>query len=295
MDQEKNKGKSKAKPKAKKPWTELKAPGLIVDIGVNIGHRDFSKDINDVMARCASNNVGILVATGTSVKSSRSVAALTTKKFANVEIYSTAGVHPHDAKTWDNETAQILRDLASKESCVAIGECGIDFDRDFSPRPVQQAVFQKQLELAVELKMPVFLHQRLGFKEFNEILERAFLSQPGVEPSDACVHCFTGSIAELEHYAARGVFVGITGFVCDPKRGAELQEALKKGVLPLSQLLIETDAPFMSPKTVPNGGRRCEPGMLPYVAQTLAQLLNVPLEELCEQTTQNAKKFFRLK
>lgn len=152
-------------------------------------------------------------------------------------------------------------------------------------------VFDKQLALAVELDRPVFLHQRLGFAEFNAIVERH------VSRSDAariCVHCFTGDAKELEYYVARGYFVGITGFVCDQKRAVDLRAALERKLLPLEQLLIETDGPFMAPKNIPRVPYRCEPAMLPYVAKELADLMGIPFDVLCKATTENAARFFRL-
>ena len=274
-------------------FAALRAPSPVVDIGCNLTHRDFAADLPAVLERAAAANVDRILITGTSVKSSKGAAAMAARKDVPVKLYFTAGVHPHDAKTWTDETAKTLRTLASSPLCVALGECGIDFDRNFSPPDVQKAVFAKQLALAVDLKMPVFLHQRLGFKEFNEILEHEYLSKPGMVPEMACVHCFTGSAEELRSYVARGLMIGITGFVADEKRAVALRDALRQNILPLKQLLIETDGPFMSPKLASlRLPRRCEPSMLSYVARELADLMQVDFDTLCRQTTANAQRFF---
>lgn len=170
----------------------------------------------------------------------------------------------------------------------------------FSPAEVQMEAFAKQLQSAVLLKKSVFLHQRLGFKEFNEIMDqvrenpfcfgfsRKRQHWPAELASRAVVHCFTGDAKELKHYVAKGYFIGITGFVCKKNRAQDLRSALSAGLLPLERLLIETDGPFMSPI---GKVRRCEPAMLPIVALELSKLMNVSFEKLCEQTTKNVRKW----
>ncbi len=155
----------------------------------------------------------------------------------------------------------------------------------FSPAEQQKEAFIQQLKTARELKTSVFLHQRLGFKEFNEIMDEHW---PPELASRAVVHCFTGDAAELKHYVKKGYFIGITGFVCKKARAEELRKALSAGLLPLDRLLIETDAPYMSPV---GKVRRCEPSMLPLIALELSKLMNVSFEALCEQTTKNVDKW----
>jgi TatD DNase family protein len=277
---------------SKNLFQTLKSPAPLVDIGINLGHRDFSKDFDKVIERSVSSNVTTLICTGTSVKSTKAVQKISKKKFPpGVEVFFTAGIHPHDAKTFSEEAKAVLRKCAEDERCKALGEMGIDFDRNFSTPKDQMKAFEEQLKLAVELKKPVFLHQREGFKEFNTIMDRVW---PKERANEACVHCFTGSAEELRQYVEKGYMVGITGFVCNKKRAEELRKALQLKILPLEQLMIETDGPFMSPRNIPKVPRRCEPAMLSYVAKELAELLDASLEDLCFQTTKNAQRFFNL-
>jgi TatD DNase family protein len=259
----------------------LRMPAPIVDIGFNIAHKDFQGDLKDVLARAAEANVTRLICTGTSVKSTKECMAIVAKFGGGpVALSSTCGVHPHDAKHYTEGPVAALA-----EKVPVVGECGIDFDRMFSPAETQKAAFASQLQLARRLNKPVFLHQRLGFAEFNEIMDAHW---PAELAHRACVHCFTGDAKELKHFVAKGYFVGITGFVCKKNRAGDLRSALKAGLLPLKQLMIETDGPYMSPL---GKVRRCEPAMLGYVARELAELMGVELLELCTQTTANVQKW----
>jgi len=217
----------------------------------------------------------------------------------------TAGVHPHDAKSCNSETLSELRALASLDSCVSMGECGLDYDRMFSPKEVQLEWCRKQVALAVELGMPLFLHERdrdsskgpaLGStQELVQILESC-----KVAPSRVCIHCFTGSRDSLRSYVERGYFIGLTGFVGMKTRGAHIREFLRQGDLPLSQLMIETDCPFMMPDKcylpadVGIEGRRNEPCAMPGICAAVAECLGESPERVAEVTTQNATVFFGL-
>src|SRR6185437_5205183 len=159
------------------------------------------------------------------------------------QIYATAGVHPHDSRHCSEETISELRRLATNEEVVAIGECGLDFNRDFSPRPQQEKWFEAQVALAEELQIPVFLHERDAQQRFCEILVRVRKMVPAV------VHCFTGTREELNAYLDMDLHIGITGWICDERRGIHLRELVKE--IPPERLMIETDAPYLIPRTMP--------------------------------------------
>lgn len=257
----------------------------LVDIGVNLGHRSFAADRDAVIARAVAAGVRTLIATGTSVRGSQEARSLARSKPG--VIYSTAGVHPHDAARCDGATIDALRELASKPEVVAIGECGLDFNRDFSPRPVQTQWFGKQVELARELGMPLFLHERDACTAFLEVLDTI---KPA--PETVIVHCFTGDAPSLQHYLRRGYNIGITGWICDERRGTHLRNLVK--LIPADRLLVETDAPFLTPRDLrpkPADGRN-EPAFLVHVAQAVARCRGEAPEALAAATTANARRIF---
>lgn len=259
----------------------------MIDIGVNLTSSRFHKDFSDVMQRAREAGVHAQIVTGTSVHASEQALELT-RAYPN-ELYATAGVHPHDAKSWDEESASALTALARDPGVVAIGECGLDFNRNFSSPEDQLLCFEAQLALAVKLQKPVFLHQRDAHEAFMPILQQYCPQLKG-----AVVHCFTGTGEELEDYLALGCFIGVTGWVCDERRGGELQELVRH--IPAERLMVETDAPYLTPRTLPQKpkGNRNEPAFLPYVIEKIAECRGEQAEVLARQTAQNAKAFFQL-
>jgi TatD DNase family protein len=259
----------------------------LIDIGVNLGHASFNNDRKQVIERALAAGVYKMVVTGTSVKSSLEAQALASR---HPEILtSTAGVHPHNAKNCNNETLKALRDLAKQKEVVAIGECGLDFNRDFSPRPLQEQWFEAQVELACELRLPLFLHERDAHQRFFEILSK-FRNQFEA----AVVHCFTGSGEELDAYLELDLHIGITGWICDERRGLHLRDLVRR--IPLDRLMLETDAPFLTPRNIqpkPKEGRN-ESAFLPYVLRSVATALGKSAEEVADATTKTARAFFQL-
>ncbi len=203
-------------------------------------------------------------------------------------LYGTAGVHPHAAKTWQQGHAAALRALAARQDCVAIGETGLDYARDFSPRDLQREVFIAQLELAAELQMPAFLHQRDAHTDFTEILSAYAEKLPGF-----VVHCFTGRASELSAYLELGAYIGITGWLCDERRGLHLRDLV--ATVPPEKLLVETDAPYLVPRSLKNRSARNEPAYLPHIIAALAAVLNTTVEHLAKQTTENSLRFIGIK
>lgn len=257
----------------------------IIDIGVNLMHRSFHQDRELVVERAEANQVGPLILTGTSLRSS-SEAARYASRYPG-KLYATAGVHPHDAKSCDGQTIAKLRQLAANPEVVAIGECGLDYNRDFSPRDVQRKWFGEQIRLAHELDMPLFLHDREAFTDFIGMLKEC-------EVKNAVVHCFTGTQAELKAYLEMGLHIGITGWICDERRGKHLRELVR--MIPLDRLMIETDAPFLTPRDLkekPAGGRN-EPAFLQHILRTVAHCVGQPEEVVAQATTRTATAFFRI-
>lgn len=258
-----------------------------IDIGINLTHRQFQPDRETVLQKATRAGVSPLIITGTSVRASEEAAAYAAKHPG--VLYSTAGVHPHDAKSCNSQTIGQLRALCQKPQVMAVGECGLDYDRDFSPRDDQRKWFAAQIELAEELDMPLFLHERAAFTDFKAVLQ-----QHPETCSRAVVHCFTGSKRELEGYLELGCSIGITGWVCDERRGEQLRAIVK--YIPRDKLMIETDAPFLIPRNLkprPDSNRN-EPVYLPHIAAEIAKCRGETAEDLAAYTTENAKRFFGL-
>jgi TatD DNase family protein len=228
----------------------------LVDIGVNLAHRRFDADRDEVIARAAAAGVKRLVITGTNLAASRR--ALELARVLPGALYSTAGIHPHEARNASPEALAELRALAQQPEVRAVGECGLDFDRDFSPRPQQEETFEAQLELASALGKPVFLHERAAHARFVSILARW---RPRL--TAAVLHCFTGTAAELDACLALDMHIGITGWINDERRGLGLRDVVAR--IPADRLMIETDAPFLTPRDADPQprDRRNEPALLP--------------------------------
>ena len=259
----------------------------MIDIGLNLGNSQFDHDRHEAVSRAQAAGVEALILTGTDLDESQAAATLASHWPGYA--FSTAGVHPHDARHWDELSADSLRQLASQPQVVAIGECGLDFNRDFSPRPAQEAAFSAQLALAAELQLPVFMHCRDAHERFVALLKPWLPQLPG-----AVLHCFTGNRNELEECLALGLHIGITGWVCDERRGEELRSLVP--LIPPGRLMIETDAPYLIPRDLSPKpkSRRNEPAFLPHIAATVAELRQESLATLLAHTRATTRAFFRL-
>jgi len=260
----------------------------LVDIGINLTHDSYDSDRDAVMARAAVAGVVQMVVTGASTEGSRKAVALAHMHPGT--LYATTGVHPHHATELTNELAQELEGLAHQPEVVAVGECGLDYFRDFSPRDVQRAAFARQLEIAARVGKPVFLHQRDAHEDFVAILrEHASALTAG-----AVAHCFTGQANELEDYLRMGLYIGITGWINDERRGAHLLP-LMRGI-PADKLMVETDGPYLLPRDLKPkpASRRNEPAYLPHIAAAIARARGESVEQLAASTTATARHFFRL-
>jgi TatD DNase family protein len=257
----------------------------LVDIGANLTHSAFASDLDEVLGRAQRAGVAQMVVTGTTVEESRSAAALA-DSYPGV-LYATAGVHPHHARNCGPHTIPQLREIAGHPRVVAIGECGLDFNRNYSPHPDQEKWFIAQLELGIELGKPLFLHSRDAYPRFSEILKQHRIRK-------AVAHCFTGGRDELEAYVELGLYIGITGWICDERRGKHLLELVKE--IPNDRLLLETDAPYLTPRDLrpQPRTRRNEPAFLPHILHTVAHALGRPAEEVGAETARNARELFSL-
>lgn len=259
----------------------------LIDIGANLTHDSFDRDRAEVLERAAAAGVRRLIVTGTSVTASLQAAALC--EIHPQTLFATAGIHPHHARDFDVHAGNALRALLANPAFVAVGECGLDYFRDFSPRDAQRRAFEAQLELAAETGKPVFLHERDAHADFVAQLKPARSALAG-----GVAHCFTGGTAELDAYLALELHVGITGWVCDERRGQALRTAVPH--IPLDRLLLETDAPYLLPRDLPAPprDRRNEPAHLAHVLERVAALMNLPSDEVAAAATANAERLFGL-
>ncbi len=260
----------------------------LTDIGANLAHSSFDADREAVLLRAAQTGVGTILVTGSCTESSQAAARMAARE-APVALYATAGMHPHYAKDCDEETLRLFRELGRNKKVVAIGETGLDYCRNFSPAPTQQAAFAAHIDIAADLQLPMFLHQRDAHADFLSILQPQLPKLSG-----AVVHCFTGTEAELEAYLDLDLYVGITGWICDERRGHHLQEFIHK--IPDDRILIETDAPYLLPRSISPRprSRRNEPMWLAEVASTVARCRNQDMVELAHLSTANAARLFGL-
>jgi TatD DNase family protein len=259
----------------------------LIDIGVNLAHDTFAKDRQAVLARACAAGVVQMIVTGSSAASTH--AALALARAHPRRLFATAGVHPHYASEWSAELAAEFTALAHFSELVAIGECGLDYYRNLSPPAAQRAALHGQLEIAAASGKPVFLHQRDAHADFVAILREHRASLAG-----AVAHCFTGSAHELECYLELQLHIGITGWICDERRGAHLLPLMR--TIPREALMLETDAPYLMPRDLDPkpASRRNEPAYLPHIARTVARARGESFDELAQATTENARRFFRL-
>ncbi|WP_205297913.1 TatD family hydrolase [Pantoea sp. Cy-639] len=262
----------------------------MIDIGVNLTNSSFHDQQAAVFERAMTAGVAQLVLTGTSLEVSQDALALCLQlDESGQRLFSTAGVHPHDASSWDSTSARELRDLLAQPRVRAVGECGLDFNRDFSPRPQQEKALEAQLALAVELRLPVFLHERDASERLLAILKDFRDHLPG-----AVVHCFTGERDALFAYLDLDLHIGITGWICDERRGTHLHPLV--GNIPVGRLMLESDAPYLLPRSLrpkPKNGRN-EPAYLPQVLREVALHRGESTEYTAAHTSACARAFFEL-
>jgi TatD DNase family protein len=259
----------------------------LIDIGCNLTHDSFDEDREEVLDRARAAGVVQMIVTGASEDGS--TAALALARSHPGELFATAGVHPHRASAFTDATEKLLRELSMQPEVVAVGEAGLDYFRDFSPRDTQRDVFERQLEVGADCGLPLFLHMRDAHDDFHAIL-RDYRERL----SDVVVHCFTGSRSELHEYLDLDCHIGITGWICDERRGTHMKDFL--GDIPVNRLMVETDAPYLKPRNLRPRvkSHRNEPRWLPWIVGTLAAARGEHPDHLAERTTENARLFFRI-
>lgn len=259
-----------------------------IDIGVNLTGSSFKKDVPQVIERALAVGVEKIIITGTDVDHSQQAIELT-EKYPSI-CYATVGLHPHHASDYSSDLGSELREMQSHKNVVAVGECGLDFNRNFSTRKEQIRAFEGQLEIAIDNKKPLFLHQRDAHEDFISILRgcRHDLGQ-------VVAHCFTGTIKEVNDYVILDMYVGVTGWICDERRGQSLQQAVKQ--IPLDRVMLETDAPYLLPRNLaekPTEKNRNEPCYLPHIANAVATHMAVEEEKLIAAAYENSCNFFNI-
>ncbi|MGI9302697.1 MAG: TatD family hydrolase [Gammaproteobacteria bacterium] len=260
----------------------------LVDICFNFTHSSFRDDEAAVLQRAVEAGVTTLMVTGSSVEESEDCIALAARYPES--LYATAGVHPHLSEKWGAGTRARLKELAADAKVKAIGEAGLDYNRNYSPQAAQRHAFEQQIGLACETGLPLFLHQRDAHEDFVNIL-RPYREQL----AQTVVHCFTGSSSELDAYLELDLHIGITGWICDERRGRHLHELVHR--IPLDRLMIETDSPYLLPRDLhpKPKDRRNEPAYLPHILRTVARCLDQPAEAVAAATTANAHRFYGLR
>lgn len=258
----------------------------LIDIGANLGHESFDHDLPEVLRRAADAGLIHHLVTGTTLSASQRALALC---HDHPGLSATAGIHPHEAQHVDADVLAGIRQLLNDPLVRAVGETGLDFNRDYSPRPIQEKVFIEHLAMATDTGLPVFLHQRDAHSRFLPILKE-FRD----ELSGGVVHCFTDTREAMYDYLDLDMYIGITGWLCDERRGQHLQEMVRD--IPPDRLLVETDAPYLLPRTLrpKPKTRRNEPAWLTEVIRMLATCCDRPADQLAAETTANAIRLFKL-
>ncbi len=259
----------------------------LLDIGANLTHESFQHDLDAVLQRARVQGVTRIVVTGASRVGSEHALALARAHPGT--LFATAGVHPHHAIDYDDAADARLRELARDPAVRAVGETGLDYNRNYSPREVQLRVFERQLQIATDLQMPLFLHQRDAHADFVALLRHWRDQVPG-----AVVHCFTDTGEALRDYLDLDCHIGITGWICDERRGTHLRELVR--TIPANRLMIETDAPYLLPRTVrpPPSHRRNEPMYLKHICEEIARDRGESAEVTAANSAATAEAFFNL-
>ncbi len=249
---------------------------MLIDTHVHLDDPCYDKDRDAVIVRAKEEGVNYILVVASDLKSSKRCAELAAEFDS---LYATVGIHPHEAKTVDKNTYPELKELTKSKRVVAIGEIGLDYHYNHSPKEVQREVFRDQIRLAKELKLPIIIHHREALPDTIEIVR-----EEGIR--EGVFHCFSGSLEKAEEIISLGFYISVAGPVTF-KNAKRLQGLVKE--LPLDRLLIETDGPYLSPH--PFRGKRNEPAYLKYIAEKIAELKGLSLDEIARTTTENAKNF----
>ncbi len=256
----------------------------IFDSHCHLDDRTYARDLEKVLQRSRSAGVTRTMTIGIDKRTSTTAVSLAQ---SHSEVYASVGVHPHDVRNCDESILQELVDLAQDKKVRAWGEIGLDFNRMYSPREDQEKWFGRQLEIAGQLNLPVIFHERDSNGRFLEMLKDNTLTN-----IDGVVHCFSGSRQELRHYLALGLHIGITGIITMKSRGARLREMVP--AIPVDCLLVETDAPYLTPTPERNHHRRNEPAFVKSVLLKLAEVRKTDPEELAQVVWENTCRLYNI-
>jgi TatD DNase family protein len=258
-----------------------------IDIGANLTNKSLMQDLDSVIERAVNAGVKQIIVTGTSIEDSSQAISLC-RQYPD-QLLCTVGVHPHHASDWTPDSVEILRDLADSACVRAVGETGLDFNRNFSPQDDQIEAFRRQLELAIALNKPVFSHQRDAHAVFIDILREYRDNLVNI-----VVHCFTDNRAALSEYLDLGCHIGITGWICDERRGTELAQLVK--FIPDNRLMAETDSPYLLPRNLPQKptSRINEPAYLPHIIKSIAHFQNRPADQVAAECLKTSQLFFAI-
>ena len=267
--------------------SEPSPPPALIDIGINLAHDSYDGDREEVLRRALQAGVAQFVVTGASVAGTRDAIALS--RALPQRLSATAGCHPHHAVDLDAAAFAGLSALSREPEVVAVGECGLDYHRNFSSPAEQRSAFERQLALAIELRKPLVLHARDAHRDFMAMLRAHADALP-----PAVLHCFTGTGDELDDCLDFGLYIGITGWICDERRGLPLRPIV--GRIPAGRLMVETDGPYLLPRDLDPKpvSRRNEPMYLPHVARAVAAARGEEFAALARHTTATARQFFGL-
>lgn len=255
---------------------------MLIDSHAHLDDERFDEDRDLVIKSLKDNGIDLVINVGADLQTSINSVDLA-EKYDN--IYAAVGVHPHSAKEMDENTIQVFKELAKKDKVIAIGEIGLDYYYDNSPRDVQRKWFIEQIKLAKELNLPIIIHTRDAAKETFDILKEA---QDG--SLRALLHCYSGSIEMALDYIKLGFYISLGGPVTF--KSANIPKEVAQAV-PLDKLIIETDSPYLTPE--PYRGKRNEPKHVKHVAETISELRGISFEELVSATSKNTKELFGIK
>lgn len=256
-----------------------------IDIGANLTHESFDQDLEQVLENAIAAGLNKIIITATSVDETNK--AIKCTNLNPSLLWATAGVHPHNAKNTSDNFIEELEKLAVHNKVIAIGECGLDYCRNFSTPEKQKAVFEKQIKLSLRTGLPLFLHQRDAHEDFITMLK-----EQRVNEIKGVTHCFTGDKGQLKDHLDLGLYIGITGWLCDPRRNQDLLESIK--YLPMDRLLIETDAPYLMPKELEKKlkTRRNEPKYIREIAEFISTQKGIEIEDLADIAKNNSENLF---
>tara|TARA_B100001769_G_scaffold141142_1_gene110560 strand:+ start:466 stop:1257 length:792 start_codon:yes stop_codon:yes gene_type:complete len=263
----------------------MNSPSLI-DIGANLTHPKLYDQLNKIVNNILSSETEIVIITSSNIEDT-TIALDIISKYPEI-FYTTIGYHPHNAKDFKIEHINKINKYSKNNKVIAIGECGLDYYREYSSVEQQIFCFENHLIIAKDNNMPIFLHERQAHGDFIALLKKY-----KHDIDKAVVHCFTGQKKELEAYLDLGCYIGITGWISDLDRGQHLHDLIK--YIPKDKLMIETDSPYLIPKNLPfkHDGVN-QPSYLNYVAESIAECLNEDITFVQEIVTENTKNFFSL-